>query len=901
MVAAVTRTLALLAAAIALVAAPASARAAGGRADPAALERAGVQNIVVERRPGLDSDDRAALRADAGVRLEQTLTLPDTEVVRAAPGELTEALDALNADPGVVYAEPDAPVHATATDARFGEQWALRNTGQRVLGQTGLADADIDAPEAWSLGASGLGVTVAVVDTGIALTHPELAGRIATNPGETGGGKETNHVDDDHDGYVDDWQGWDWVAGDNVPADENGHGTHVSGTIAAPQDAAGVAGVAPDARILPLRVLDASGSGCGSAVASAFDLAGRLGIPVVNASLGSSGLSTAQRTAINAHPNTLYVIAAGNDGHNNDTTPTYPCAIPAANIVCVGATDNRDARASFSNVGATSVDLFAPGVGILSTYGAGYGSMSGTSMATPHVAGALALMRQAAPTLNAAQLKQGVLDGADRVPALSGLSVTGARLNAANAIQDVRAVAGLPPLVATDPIPFDPAPASTPAPARASGAGGQRSRHGAGGADPGAAAPHGAPPLRPRRRAGNRHRLPSGRLRLPHACRAAALPRRPGRNRDRAGAAALVRTTGAARIARPRPSPSAPSRAPTGSPSARAGRRRASPPAPTACGSSPRTPPGARRRSRTRSRSSAGSARDVGGERRLRVAPVAHRSRLTGAVPALGDGAVRGDPVEPAQEHLDVDGAAVARPLARVRGGSLRAARAVARAARRQQVGRTVAPAARAGQEVLDRAVARPRRDRAPHAALAVALPDVVDCRHDPPTPNVATEPRRDDAACVAFLQWALPRLGLRWAGYRKVRRQVCRRLHRRLAELGLPDLDAYRARLAADPGRVGRARDAHAGDDLALRARPGRCSTRSRARSCRRSGARGCERGAPGARRARRRTRSRSSGRRWTSSRPTSTRPCSSGRGARPTRARACASSRPRSASARS
>jgi subtilisin family serine protease len=466
MVAAVTRTLALLATATALVAAPAPARATGGGADPAdaALERAGVQDIVVERRPGLDRGDRAALRADAGVRLEETLTLPETEVVRAAPGELTAALDALNADADVVYAEADAPVHATATDARFAEQWALRNTGQRVGAQPGLADADIDAPEAWSLGASGLGVTVAVVDTGIAFNHPELAGRIATNPGETGGGKETNNVDDDHDGYVDDWQGWDWVAGDNVPADENGHGTHVSGTIAAPQDAVGVAGVAPNARILPLRVLDASGSGSGSAVASAFDLAGRLGIPVVNASLGSSGLSTAQRNAINAHPNTLYVIAAGNDGHNNDMTPTYPCAIPAANIVCVGATDNRDARASFSNVGATSVDLFAPGVGILSTYGAGYGSMSGTSMATPHVAGALALMRQAAPTLNAAQLKQGVLDGADRVPALDGLSVTGARLNAANAIQTVRSVAGLPPLVATDPIPLDPAPVPTPEP-----------------------------------------------------------------------------------------------------------------------------------------------------------------------------------------------------------------------------------------------------------------------------------------------------------------------------------------------------------------------------------------------------------------------------------------------------
>jgi subtilisin family serine protease len=466
MVAAVTRTLALLATATALVAvpAPAHADADAGAAGPAALERAGVRDIVVERRSGLDGDERAQLRADAGVRLEDTLTLPNTEVVRAAPGALTEALDALNADPDVVYAEPDAPVHATATDARFAEQWALRNTGQRVGGQYGVPDADIDAPEAWSLGASGLGVTVAVVDTGIALAHPELAGRIATNPGEAGGGKETNRLDDDHDGYVDDWRGWDWVAGDNDPTDENGHGTHVSGTIAAPQDAVGVAGVAPDARILPLRVLGANGSGSGSAVASAFDLAGRLGIPVVNASLGSSGLTTAERTAINLHPNTLYVVAAGNDGHNNDTTPTYPCAIPAPNVVCVGATDNRDARASFSNVGATSVDLFAPGVGILSTYGTGYGSMSGTSMATPHVAGALALVLQAAPTLNANQLKQELLDGADRVPALAGLSVSGARLNATNAIQAARTVTGLPALVPYDPIAVAPAPAPRPAP-----------------------------------------------------------------------------------------------------------------------------------------------------------------------------------------------------------------------------------------------------------------------------------------------------------------------------------------------------------------------------------------------------------------------------------------------------
>src|SRR6185312_14205623 len=417
--AAAIRTLALLATGAALGTAPGAARAADGMPDAGALERAGVRDIVVQRVAGLDRDARAELRADAGVRLESTLALPDTEVVRAAPGGLTEAVTALEGDPDVVYAEPDAPVHAT-TDARFGEQWPLRNTGQNILGQPGIADADVDAPEAWSLGATGAGVTVAVVDTGISLTHPDLAARIATNPGETGSGRETNRIDDDHDGYVDDWRGWDFVAGDNVPDDQNGHGTHVSGTIAAQQDAAGVSGVAPGARILPLRVLGANGSGSSSAVAAAFDLAGRMGVPIVNASLDSTTLSTPIRTAITAHPNTLYVVAAGNDRANDDTAPVYPCAIPAANIVCVGATDNRDARAGFSNVGAQSVDLFAPGVGVLSTYGAsGYAYLNGTSMATPHVAGVIALMRQAAPSLNAAQLKQGVLDGAERRPALA--------------------------------------------------------------------------------------------------------------------------------------------------------------------------------------------------------------------------------------------------------------------------------------------------------------------------------------------------------------------------------------------------------------------------------------------------------------------------------------------------
>jgi subtilisin family serine protease len=445
--AAVARAFPLVAAVAALVAvpSPAGAAAPADTANPAALEAAGVRDIIVKRRPGLDRAERAAVRAGAEVTLDALMRMPDTEVVEADPGRLVESLDALRSDPDVLYAEPDAPVHATATDTYWNLQWALRNTGQTVSGRAGTPDADIDGPEAWALGATGAGAKVAVVDTGVVLAHPDLASQFTTNPGESGGGRETNGVDDDRNGLIDDWRGWDWVDGDNVPEDANGHGTHVAGTIAAARDATGISGVAPDARIMPLRVLDASGSGSSSAVANAFAYAGDLGIPVVNASLGSSGLSRAQRDAIAGHPNTLYVVAAGNDGQNNDAIPSYPCALPQANVVCVGATDSRDAPASFSNYGATTVDLYAPGVSILSDYGiggSGHVYMSGTSMAAPHAAGVVALLRQAAPSLSTAQVKQALLDAADPVPALAGRAVTGGRLDAEGAVGAVLALTG---------------------------------------------------------------------------------------------------------------------------------------------------------------------------------------------------------------------------------------------------------------------------------------------------------------------------------------------------------------------------------------------------------------------------------------------------------------------------
>ena len=401
---------------------------------PAAAHAAPIADeIIVKRAPGLTAPERADVRADAGVRLERTIGLPRVEVVTARPGDRARALAELDADPDVVWAEPNQVREAVTADDLFVSLWGLENTGQ----YGGTPDADIDAPDAWAF-TKGAGVSVGVVDSGVLLTHPDLVP--AGNPGEQGttsGGadKRTNGVDDDGNGRVDDWRGWDWVGGDNDPTDGHGHGTHVSGTIAAVEDTAGIVGVAPQARTVALRVLGDSGSGSTASSAAAFDYAGDLGLRVVNASIGSDGYSSAERSAMAAHPNTLYVVAAGNAGRDNDTAPTYPCAYDLANIVCVGATDRTDARASFSNTGLWSVDLFAPGVQILSSTRDGtHGWMSGTSMASPHVAGTAALLFAQDPTLTAGQAKQALLGTVDVLTGLAGLAVTGGRLNAASAL-----------------------------------------------------------------------------------------------------------------------------------------------------------------------------------------------------------------------------------------------------------------------------------------------------------------------------------------------------------------------------------------------------------------------------------------------------------------------------------
>jgi thermitase len=395
--------------------------------------------IILKRDAGLSSREVRDIRQDANVRLVETLSLPRTEVVAARSGQTSEALRELNSDDDVVYAELDRKRVANG-DQWMPLLWGLNNTGLVVDDQAGVSDADIDAIEAWQLEAagvpiSGAGVTVAVVDSGIDATHEDL---------DTQVGQQHNFVAD---------------RGEFEAEDGTGHGTHVAGTIAAIRDnSVGVAGVANGATIMALRALNDDGEGLDSDIAEAFRYAGDADVRIVNASLGGSGSSQTLDAAIHQYPDTLFVVSAGNggtdhQGDDNDAQQVWPCNSPEPNVICVGASDNRDDRGEFSNFGDHTVDLFAPGVDVLSTIPPGlvpgtgnskYAFYDGTSQAAPHVSGVAALMLQAKPDLTADQLKEILLETADDKPAFDGYSVSGARLNAAEAVAYVQA-GGTPP------------------------------------------------------------------------------------------------------------------------------------------------------------------------------------------------------------------------------------------------------------------------------------------------------------------------------------------------------------------------------------------------------------------------------------------------------------------------
>ncbi|MGN6544946.1 MAG: S8 family peptidase, partial [Aureliella sp.] len=314
-----------------------------------------------------------------------------------AGSNLVASMQAFQALSNVIVATPDfkLSLQSVPNDPSFGSLWGMENNGS-----TGLADADIDASQAWDYGTSS-SVVVAVIDTGIDYTHPDLQANIWTNTREVAG----NGIDDDGNGYVDDIRGWNFVAGNNNPMDDNGHGTHVSGTIGAVgNNGIGVAGVAWNVKLMALKFLDSSGSGLLSNAVSAIDYARTNGAKIINASWGGGSFSSVLDSAIQRFYNAggIFVAAAGNDASNNATVASYPANYN--NVISVAASTSSDTLASFSNYG-TNVEIAAPGQSILSTVpNNSYAVYSGTSMATPHVSGALALLWGQAPSLTSSQL-----------------------------------------------------------------------------------------------------------------------------------------------------------------------------------------------------------------------------------------------------------------------------------------------------------------------------------------------------------------------------------------------------------------------------------------------------------------------------------------------------------------
>ena len=367
-------------------------------------------------------------------------------LIQTYGADFATVFDWLAADADVAYYEPDAVLglQVIPDDTSFTTLWGLNNTGQ----SGGTVDVDIDAPEAWDVTTGSSDVVIAVIDTGVDYEHPDLVANMWTNPGET----PDDGIDNDGNGLIDDVYGWDWAYGDNDPMDGAGHGTHVSGTIGAVGDnATGVVGVNWTVQIMALKFLDNSGYGDTSDAISAVNYATMMkrdyGVNIVatNNSWGGGGSSSAMSAAIEAAgaEDILFIAAAGNGGadeigDDNDVTPYYPATYDLDCVISVASITRTNARSIFSNYGATTVDLAAPGSSIYSTLpNKKYGTYSGTSMATPHVSGVVALLAAYDPTASAEAIKWAILDGVDPIAAMDGITVTGGRLNAYGSLQSM--------------------------------------------------------------------------------------------------------------------------------------------------------------------------------------------------------------------------------------------------------------------------------------------------------------------------------------------------------------------------------------------------------------------------------------------------------------------------------
>lgn len=398
--------------------------------------------VIVKFKSSYSTESLGEMQTKLGLTTKKNIGKQNIKLLKfSSSSSMEDVLKSLNASPQVEYAEPNYIIKPTAIkEPMFGQLWGLKNTGQVFRGVKGKAGIDIGVESAWSVTRGSSDVVVAVIDTGIDITHSDLKSRIWKNPGEIPGDK----IDNDKNGYVDDVNGWDFFNGDNTVFDaEDGdeHGTHVAGTIAGAENKKGVIGVAPNVKIMPLKFLGPWGGDDAGAI-EAIEYAKDKGIKISNNSWGGYGHSQALYDAIK-DSDSLFVSAAGNDGMDNDNGEWKP--IPASfdlpNILSVAAIDHTGNLAMWSNFGKTSVDIAAPGVDILSSVPQvtpadviSYAYYSGTSMATPHVSGAAALVLSKNKTLSPVAIKTAITKTAKPLSSLKGMVASGGLLNAGKAV-----------------------------------------------------------------------------------------------------------------------------------------------------------------------------------------------------------------------------------------------------------------------------------------------------------------------------------------------------------------------------------------------------------------------------------------------------------------------------------
>lgn len=365
-----------------------------------------------------------ALSLDLGSAIKSTIPGQNIVVIKRPVFEMQSSVTKrLMSNPAVEVVEPNYIYRASRTpnDPMLGQLWGMSNIGQPDSGKTsGVQGMDISAVEAWEIETGSEDVVVAVIDTGVDYTNPDLAPNMWTNAAELNGAVG---IDDDGNGVVDDIYGFNAINNGGDPKDDQGHGSHCAGTIGAKgDDGKGIVGVAWNTRIMAVKFLDSKGSGTLENAIKGIDYATKMGAKVMSNSWGGGGVSQTLKEAIERSHDAgaLFVAAAGNESNNNDAKPSYPASYQVANVLSVAAVNNRGQIASFSNYGKNSVHVGAPGVNILSTTTMGYQSWSGTSMATPHVSGIAALIASHDRQLTATEIKNRIITTARPVPGLRG-------------------------------------------------------------------------------------------------------------------------------------------------------------------------------------------------------------------------------------------------------------------------------------------------------------------------------------------------------------------------------------------------------------------------------------------------------------------------------------------------